>query len=66
MSPYEVRFGKEDEDCLDTCCRGVLKVCNVGYVKVYVVVYIHQMRCGDWVPVVIKDTCVDVIFDGLC
>ncbi len=40
------------------------KTCDDGYVKVYVIVYVHQVGCSDWVSISIEDACVHVVFDG--
>ena len=66
LLPCEVGFTKEDEDRLDACCSGALKACDIVNVKVYAVIKIHQVMCGNWVSIGIEDTCVHVVFDGLC
>ncbi len=64
--PYKVRFTKEDEDCLNACCSGMLEACDVSNVEVDVIIYIHQVRCGDWVAIGVEDTRVYTIFDSPC
>ena len=52
----EVRLAAEDEDRFDACCGGSFEAHDVGDVKVYVVVYVYQVRCGNRGAVGLEDT----------
>ena len=46
--------------------RWLVQACDIGDVKVYVVVHVYQVRCGNQGAVSVEDTMFNVVCDSPC